>query len=252
MNKKVLKSQTPKVYKHKILNTASFGGFHHSDYQIFLDLISKIGGVDEKGKYLQPEQMKREHILTAKEHAKKFNLNVDNSYRYLKKSCDKLMEKTLRIDSSDGKQTLKINVCSSAKYDMAEGQITIKFTDDIMPYLAQVKEKFLLYNIKEIANFGSLYTTRLYELLQEYKTTGWMEKSIEDLRKIFSVENKFKLYADLKRKTFGHACKEINHIYPNTDLQFEEKKAGRKVVAIKFIFNIISDNPVQEIKTAQK
>merc|ERR1712154_207733 len=138
MNKKVLKSQTPKVYKHKILNTASFGGFHHSDYQIFLDLISKIGGVDEKGKYLQPEQMKREHVLTAKEHAKKFNLNVDNSYRYLKKSCDKLMEKTLRIDSLDGKQTLKINVCSSAKYDMAEGQITIKFFPSAYPYLAQV------------------------------------------------------------------------------------------------------------------
>lgn len=237
MAKQVLKSQTPKVYKHKILNTASFGGFHHTDYQIFLDLISKIGGVDKKGKYLQPEHMKREHALTAKEHAKKFNLNVDNSYRYLKKSCDKLMEKTLRIDSLDGKQTLKINVCSSAKYDMAEGQITIKFTDDIMPYLAQVKEKFLLYNIKEIANFGSLYTTRLYELLQEYKTTGWMEKSLKDLRGIFTVENKFKLYADLKRKTFGHACKEINHVYPNIALRFEEKKESRKVVAIKFIFN---------------
>lgn len=97
MENQILKSKTPKVYKHKFLNTASFGGFHHSDYQIFLDLISKIGGVDEKGKYLQPAQMKREHVLTAKEHAKKFNLNVDNSYRYLKQSCDKLMEKMARF-----------------------------------------------------------------------------------------------------------------------------------------------------------
>ena len=243
MDVKTLKSQTAKIYKNKKLNTASFGGFHHSDYQIFLDLISKIGRVDKKGKYLQPKNLQREHVLTAKEHAKNFNLNINNSYRYLKKACDKLMEKILRIDNLDGKQTLKINVCSSAKYDNAEGKITIKFTDDIMPYLAQVREKFLLYNVKEIANFGSIYTTRLYELLQEYKTTGWMEKSIEDLRNIFTTANKFKLYADLKRKTFGHACKEINYNYPEMNLTFEEKKEGRKVIAVKFIFDAIKEQP---------
>lgn len=239
----VLKSQTPKVYKHKFLNTASFGNFHHSDYQVFLDLISKIGGVDEKGKYLQPEQLQRVHILTAKEHAKKFHLDVNNSYRYLKKSCDKLMEKILRIDSLDGKKTLKINVCSSAEYDKSEGKITIEFTDKIMPYLAQVKEKFLLYNIKDISNFGSLYTTRLYELLQEYKKTGWMEKSVNELRESFAVQNKFKKYSDFKRYTFGHGCKEIRYNYPNIGLHFEEKKEGRKVIAVKFIFNTAKDQP---------
>ena len=50
-----------------------------------------------------------------------------------------------------------------------------------MPYLAQVKEKFVLYNLKEIANFGSLYTTRLYELIQEFKETGWRLKSVDQL-----------------------------------------------------------------------
>ena len=250
MTNQILKSQTPKVYKHKFLNTASFGSFHHSDYQVFLDLISKIGGVDQKGKYLQPEQLQRVHVLAAKEHAKKFNLDVNNSYRYLKKSCDKLMEKILRIDSLDGKKILKINVCSSAEYDKEKGQITIKFTDDIMPYLAQVREKFMLYNIKEISNFGSLYTTRLYELLQEYKTTGWMEKTVEELRKIFSVGGKHKMYSTFKRKTFAHACNEINNNYPEVDLSFDEKKEGRKVVAIKFIFNIVSDNPTPTKKKA--
>jgi hypothetical protein len=39
---KVLKSKTPKVYKDKKLNNANFGDFNHSDYQVFLHLISKI------------------------------------------------------------------------------------------------------------------------------------------------------------------------------------------------------------------
>jgi len=197
---KVLKSNTDKVYKSKKLNTANFGNFSLNDYQVFLHLVSKIGGVDEFGKYLQPHELQREHILTAKEFSTVFNTDIHNSYKNKK-----------------------------------EGRITIQFTDSIMPYLAQVKKKFVLYNLKEIANFGSLYTTRLYELIQEFKETGWVLKSVDQLRQIFAVGNSFKLYGDFKRYTFGHACKEINDNY-DIDLRFEEEKEGRKVVAVKFFF----------------
>ena len=44
---KVLHSKTPKSYKNKKLNNANFGDFSHNDYQVFLHLISKIGGVRE-------------------------------------------------------------------------------------------------------------------------------------------------------------------------------------------------------------
>jgi hypothetical protein len=104
-----------------------------------------------------------------------------------------------------------------------------------MPYLSQVKEKFVLYNLKEIANFGSLYSTRLYELIQEFKDTGWLIKSVTQLREIFAVGKKFPLYADLKRKTFGHAVEEINSQY-ELKLRFKEIKEGRKVVAVRFEF----------------
>jgi len=233
----ILKSKTPKVYKSKILNSAAFSNFNHSDYQIFLQLISKMGGVDEKGKYLQPEQLQREHILTAKEYAKMFNTDRSFAYKQIKKSCKKLMKTSVFIEKLESQETWEINICSMAKYNKSQGKITIQFTDTVMPYLAQAKEKFLLYNIKEISNFGSLYTTRLYELIQEYKTTGWMEKSIKELRNIFAVEEKYKLYADLKRRAFDHACKEINYNYPSMNLRFEEKKENRKVTAIKFLFD---------------
>ena len=247
-----LKSKTPKIYKSKKLNTANFGNFNRSDYQVFLHLITKIGGVDEKGKYLQPDKLQREHVLTAKEYSDLFKIPLTHGYKMLKASCEKLMKTDIKIERFEDGELWQINVCSAAKYNKSQGMITIQFTDTIMPYLAQVKAKFLLYNIKEIANFGSLYTTRLYELIQEYKVTGWMEKPILDLRESFAVGNKFKKYSDFKRYTFAHACKEINHNYPGIDLKFEEKKESRKVVAIKFIFNIVSDNPTPVIKTAPK
>ena len=231
----MIKSKTPKVYKNKKLNNANFGNFNHGDYQIFLHLVGKIGGVDEQGKYIQTEQLQREHLLTAKEFSKIFNTDLSNSYKLLYKACKKLMQTSITLEKPDTFEIWEINVCSMAKYNKKEGSITIEFTDRIMPYLAQVKKRFVLYNLKEIANFGSLYTTRLYELIQEFKETGWLLKSINQLRIIFTVENKFTAYKDFKKYTFGHACKEINDNY-DMNLSFEEIKEGRKVVAVKFLF----------------
>ena len=246
----VLQSKTPKIYKDKKLNNAHFSDFNHNDYQVFLHLISKIGGVDEYGKYLQPDQLKREHALTAKEFSKLFNVSLSNCYGVLKKAVDRLMKADIRIEKPDNRGFWRINVCSMSEYNKKDGYISIKFTDDIMPYLAQVKQKFVLYNLKEIANFGSLYTTRLYELIQDFKETGWMLKSVDQLREVFAVENKFKTYNNFKQKTFAHACQEINDNH-DMGLRFEELKEGRKVVAVKFFFKQTIVTQVTNQKTGK-
>jgi len=244
----VLKSKTPKVYKDNKLNTANFGNFTHNDYQVFLHLVSKIGGVDQKGKYLQPEQLERSHILTAREFSEAFNTDIHNSYRLLNKACRKLMKTDLTLARNKSTELWQINICSMAKYNKKEGRITIKFTDDIMPYLAQVKQKFVLYNLKEISNFNSIYTTRLYELTQQFKDTGYIIKSVEQLRELFAVGTKFKAYKDLKKRTFDHACKEINNNH-ELNLGYEEIKEGRKVIAVKFVFKKTRIHKVTNQKT---
>ena len=245
---KVFKSKTLKPYKNTKLNNANFGNFSHNDYQVFLHLVSKIGGVDKEGKYLQPEQLQREHALTAKEFSEAFNTDIDNSYRYLKKAIDKLMRTDIKVEDQKTQSITRINICSKAEYKKRDGCITIKFTDDVMPYLSQVRQKFVLYNLKEIANFGSLYTTRLYELIQEFKDTGYMIKSVERLRDIFAVGDNFKRYSDFKKRTFDHACKEINNNH-ELNLGYEEIKEGRKVIAVKFVFKKTRIHKVTNQKT---
>ena len=246
----VFESKTPKTYKNKKLNNANFGNFTHNDYQVFLHLVSKLGGVDKFGKYLQPEALEREHILSAKEFSKVFNTDISNCYRFLHKACKKLMKTSIILEKIELNEIWEINICSTAKYNKNEGCITVKFTDDIMPYLAQVRERFVLYNLKEISNFGSLYTTRLYELIQEFQETGWMLKSVEQLRGVFAVGNSFKLYGDFKKYTFVHACQEINDNY-DIGLRFEELKEGRKVVAVKFFFKKTIIHQVTNQKTGE-
>lgn len=232
---KLHKSKTPKVYKNKKLNNANFGTYNLNDYQVFLQLVSKLGKVDLNGTYKQPQDLEREHILTAKEFSLAFGVDLDSCYRVLKRAGKKLMESSITLEEPELFRTQQINICSKVTYLHKEGAIKVKFTDDIMPYLAQVRQKFVLYNLKEVANFGSLYSTRLYELIQEFKDTGWLIKSVEQLREVFAVGKKFPDYNNFKRKTFAHAVDEINAQY-EMKLRFEELKEGRKVVSIRFEF----------------
>jgi plasmid replication initiation protein len=231
---KLHKSKTPKVYKNKKLNNANFGTYNLNDYQVFLQFISKIGGCDSTGKYLQPEQLQREHTLTAKEFSQLFNIDLTGAYKVLQRAGKRMANTAITLEKPELFEIWDIPVCTS-KYNYKEGSLTVKFTEDIMPYLAQVKKKFVLYNLKEVANFGSLYSTRLYELIQEFKDTGWLIKSIDKLREAFAVGKKFTKYNDFKKYTFGHAVEEINSQY-EINLKFEEIKEGRKVVAIRFEF----------------
>lgn len=233
---KLHKSKTPKVYKNKKLNNANFGTYNLNDYQVFLQLVTKLGKVDESGTYKQPQTLERKHILTAKEFSQEFNVDINTTYRVLKTAGKKLARTAITLEKPDLFVTQEIPICSFAEYNNKEGSLTIEFNEHIMPYLAQVKSKFVLYNLKEVANFGSLYSTRLYELIQEFKDTGYIIKSVAQLREIFAVGKKFPDYNNFKRKTFAHAVDEINAQY-EMNLRFEELKEGRKVVSIRFEFN---------------
>jgi len=145
------------------------------------------------------------------------------------------MKTDIKVQKTDSSNIIRINVCSQAEYAKKKGCISIQFTDSIMPYLSQVREKFTLYNLKEISDFNSIYNVRLYELIQGFKETGWMLKSVSQLRDTLAVGKKFKAYKDFKKHTFDHACQEINKKH-QINLGYEELKEGRKVIAIKFIF----------------
>jgi plasmid replication initiation protein len=234
-NTKLIKSKTKKVYKNKKLNNANFGTYNLNDYQVFLQLISMIGGVNESGKYIQPQELQRVHTLTAKAFSAQFNVELDGAYATLKRVAKKLTETSITLEKPELFETWHIALCAEAKYNHKQGSLTIEFTPNIMPYLAQVREKFVLYNLKDVANFGSLYSTRLYELIQEFQDTGYIIRSVAQLREVFAVGKKFPDYNNFKRFTFGHAVDEINSQY-EINLKFEEIKEGRKVVAIRFEF----------------
>jgi plasmid replication initiation protein len=224
---------TKKVQKSNKLNQANFSDFSLSCYRVLLNLISQIQRNDNNGNQLQLPVVARECTLSAKEYAEEFNLTGNTAYEVLKEATDKLMKTSFTLKTDIG--ILKINVCSQSHYVEKEGRIDIRFTEEIMPHLAALGQNFTMYNLKEISQFNSIYTTRIYELIMQFKTTGELDISIENLRHSLGCANIFVRYNDFKRYVISHAVNEINSFY-KLDLEFEETKRGRKVERIKFNF----------------
>lgn len=221
-----------KIQKSNELNQANFSDFSLSCYRVLLNLISQIQRNDNLGQ-LQLPVVNRECTLSAKDYAKEFKLAGNTAYEVLKSATDKLMKTNFSMKTDRG--ILKINVCSQAHYIEKEGRVDIRFTEEIMPHLAELSKNFTMYNLKEISGFDSIYTTRLYELIMQFKTTGIIDISIEKLRFILGCVDTLKQYTHLKQRAIEHAVIEINSQY-TIGLSYKEIKNGRKIERVIFSF----------------
>ena len=191
----------------------------------------------------------RECRLTASEYAKEFKIDASNAYEILKTSVDKLMKtdfKIIEYNLKKHKRIIKINVCEKAEYLEHDGYIDVLFTQSIMPHLAELDGNFTMYHLSDIAGFNSIYTTRLYEMLMQFKTTGLLKISIEKLRFELGCVDVFKLYGHFKAKVIAHAVNEINSKW-QMSLSFKEFKTGRKVTEIHFTFLAVAQNKVYDV-----
>ena len=225
-----------KVTKSHELTQANFSEFSLSSYRVFEHILAKLQHYDCNRNLIHISLAQRECTLSASEYAIEFGIDRCNVYALLKSAVDQLMKTSYSIKLNNN--ILKINVCSQAYYQAETGTIDIRFTEEIMPHIAGLAQKFTMYKLNDIAGLDSIYSTRLYELLMQWKTKGELKISTKDLRFALGCVNKFTLYADFKRFTFVHAVKEINSKFA-INLSFKEIKTGKAITALIFKFKAV-------------
>uniref|UniRef100_UPI003AF8CF1E replication initiation protein n=1 Tax=Thiolapillus sp. TaxID=2017437 RepID=UPI003AF8CF1E len=187
--------------------------------------------------------------------------SVANAYRDLKKSADKLYERSVIINDPDPENPQvterKTRWISSIDYIPGEGKLVLNFSAGIIPYLSRLSKEFTQYKLRHVARFESIYSIRLYELLVQWSSVGEREIEVEWLKKQFQVENKYKRLSDLKRRVIDPAVVEINK-HSNLWVKYGQRKSGRTVTHFQFQFGL-KDQPKlrkhlseEEIKQAAK
>lgn len=156
---------------------------------------------------------------------------------------DKNAEQKLRAiypNPSDYDEYIKhlrmYNLIDSFTHDADENIVArVVFHEKIMPLLSDLRQNFTQYLVSDVANFKSIYSHRIYQLMMQYKSTGYVKIAIADLRFMLEIGLKYPLFADFKKRVIDVAIDDISNKSPYT-VKYELIKKGRKFTHLEIKF----------------
>ena len=174
-------------------------------------------------------------------------LQAEQNETRLKQFAKKLMSKPLEVPTEDG--WIIANWFSDIEYVRGKAKFKVRFSEKLKPYLLQLKERFVSYNLQYILSLTSTYSIRIYQLLKEYQKLKKRYITVVELQDILQVPKSYQRYDNFKRKVLEVAEKDLRE---HTDIYFsvEEEKDGRKVS--RLIFRIYKNIHKEEAEKARE
>ena len=211
------------VVRHNNLNQASYA-LPLDARRLIISAISKVNSA---------ESIPDEIQIYSDEFAEQWNLKKNNSYTQLKNARKKLFDQVVKVNKIDSGEVWEVRWVDAAAYQDGKGYIVLSFSNRIKPYLSDLKSHFTSYRLNEIRHFRSTHAIRIYELLMQYKKTGWYLVTVADLKHMLNVSDKYKRWAEFKRNVLDVSIKEIN-TQSNFEISVEFKRKGRFIHEIYF------------------
>jgi len=112
--------------------------------------------------------------------------------------------------------------------------ITCRFDKALKPYLLEIKDRFVISDLRMILPMRSSYSKRMYLLLKEYSKIGMRTFNVEELQEILKVpKSKKEKYSKFKSDVLKKSEADINK-FTDLEVSFTERKRGRKVIEVTF------------------
>lgn len=171
-----------------------------------------------------------------------FDIPKNNLYRDIQFICEDAMKSVVYIGTGNPKHPWEMfHWISTARYD-GNGELTLRLSDEIKPYILELEKWFTQYQLKNILEFSSYYSIRLYEILKcedgKYRNEKLKhEFKVDELRQFFGCEKKYKQFFDFKKNTIEVALREINE---KSDIWVDVsyKKSGKSITSVIFEVHI--------------
>lgn len=158
-----------------------------------------------------------------------------NAYKDMMSAATELINKQLTIKQKTitSTETIKINWVESTRYETGSGEIEIRFTQSIMPFLIAIKDRFTEYKLEEMAGIKSIYTWRMIEYLTSWSNekTGQRKIPINEFNEMMDTPTSYKT-GDVTQKIIEPTITELEK--RDWEIKYETEKTGRKITHITF------------------
>lgn len=116
-----------------------------------------------------------------------------------------------------------------------KGTFSFKWTDDMLPHILELKDKFVMTDLTITSHFKSGFSWILYDYLKAHYGYWHKELTKEALMKLFGVEERItyqKNTSDFKKMVLDVAIEELNR-YTELEVWYTEIKKGRSITGFK-------------------
>ena len=177
--------------------------------------------------------------IHASRYAEAFGVTRQTAYEVLIEAETSLFKRYFTfLDERDGKP-VKSHWVSQAKYLDDEAIIEIMLTPAVVKEITRIdaieaKTLFTRFALEQVAPMKSVYSVRLYELLNQWRQAKKVSFDLAIFRGQLGVEEtEYKAMSDFKKRVLDLAVNEING---KSDLKvsYEQVKKGVAIVGFKF------------------
>jgi len=171
------------------------------------------------------------------------------AYKHMRDAAKRLQQRIITINEPIIDATGKkwdggcISLLSAQFWNEGEGEIQLRFSPEFMPYLEQLRGNHTKFGLADIAKMNSVYAIRFYELFKMHyeqqknnKNTPHVVVSVDEIRRMFELEEKYPRHQSFKKRVIDAAIDEINEYSP-LHVEYEQVKKGRRVHAYAFKVN---------------
>lgn len=198
---------------------------------------------------------KKEFEIHAFAYANSFNVAKNTAYEALKEAAETLIKCSFSYDYVDKKGDLRHAKSSWVQYidySVKAGTIKLIFATKVIPFVTQLEKHFTSYEIEQISKLTSVYAIRLYELLMQWKNVKKTpEFEVNDFRKKLGVGKQYTVMSNFKARVLDTALAQIN-ASTNILANYEQHKAGRKIIGFSFSFSYKKVAQASESKHCNK
>ncbi len=183
-----------------------------------------------------------------------FNVSDNDKHSRFKEAVEK-MQKTAYFQIKEvkekGYEMTSIVPIPTVKWNSYNDEVLIRFNQDIMPYLIDLKNNFTQHALSDMAELNSKYSIILYRWLsmnynqyEHYSVKGGRRAdqvesysnpsiSIKELRIMTDTVNEYKQIYDFEKRVLKNAVEEIT-AHTSFNVTYEKVKKGRSIDSIIF------------------
>jgi plasmid replication initiation protein len=178
--------------------------------------------------------------VSVSSYIEQFRADSNNIYAAIKDAARTLKRREFSyLDRYKGQPAYTTaNWVNKVTYLDNSGMVVLYLSEEVISLISRLEEQFTKYHLEQVSNFKSKYSTRLYELVVKWLSTGKTEKyEINDLRsKLGLGVNEYSTMSNFKINVLDKALGEINQ-HTEINLSYEQFKQGRAITAVQFKLN---------------